>query len=592
MNRTSRKKKSRRGAVVVLAALFMVVLLGFAAYAIDTGYIVLARTQLQTAADSGALAAAATMASDPDVSTQSAVRFGQRNAVGSRNVQMATSDVVYGTWDANTRVFAPVQSGLGNAVKVTARADATHGGSVPLFFAKVFGRSSIDLQASAVAVANPRDICFVVDLSGSMNDDTDPNKTSSIDAAYPGVGTQMIQDVFTDFGWGAYPGASEQIGKPLGVTTLSGLTSTTTSPLLNTKQPLTLTVGGHDYSYTVPAQYQFTSTESSSSRTKKAYSWVMDVQLCGVAGFPPLPGIMPAAKPTPNSADSNNYNYWQSYLSANSSSIGYLSYLKAFEHYGCDVKPFSSSTLYSPLSTNSPDCPYHAESTDGGVFSFPPREMPTHCARRSIISALKVIKDRNQTVAETDHRDWVSIVTFELTSHVVVAQSLSGDYDAAMQACTTFQACSDNSSCTATETGLMTAISHLNEYGRATATKVIVLMTDGKPNLKSSTNTTISTYRSAHPNSNFYGGTSDYPQDAAMMQASIIRASDWMFFPIEIGLQGDADFMNRIYSVGQGKNSQTLTSPYSATGDPTHYEGELRTIFEDIISKAKVKLVR
>ena len=29
-------------------------------------------------------------------------------------------------------------------------------------------------KASAVAMANPRDICFVLELSGSMNDDTEP----------------------------------------------------------------------------------------------------------------------------------------------------------------------------------------------------------------------------------------------------------------------------------------------------------------------------------------------------------------------------------------------------------------------------------
>jgi hypothetical protein len=76
------------------------------------------------------------------------------------------------------------------------------------------------------------------------------------------------------------------------------------------------------------------------------------------------------------------------------------------------------------------------------------------------------------------------------------------------------------------------------------------------------------------------------------MQASIMRGTNWMFFPIEIGLQGDAGFMDRIYSVGNGKTTQTLTSPYAATGDPTTYENELRTIFEDIIASCKFKLVQ
>ena len=111
--------------------------------------------------------------------------------------------------------------------------------------------------------------------------------------------------------------------------------------------------------------------------------------------------------------------------------------MTAFEPSGRDVKPFSNSTLYSPLSVNSPDCPYHTESTDGGTFSFPPREMPTHSTRRSIISALQVVKDRNQAITDTNQQDWVSIVTFELKTNVVVAHNLDDNYDAAMQACTT-----------------------------------------------------------------------------------------------------------------------------------------------------------
>jgi hypothetical protein len=50
--------------------------------------------------------------------------------------------------------------------------------------------------------------------------------------------------------------------------------------------------------------------------------------------------------------------------------------------------------------------------------------------------------------------------------------------------------------------------------------------------------------------------------------------------------------MNRMYSVGQGKKSQTLTSPYAATGDPSTYETELKTIFQQIIAAAKVRLVQ
>ena len=101
---------------------------------------------------------------------------------------------------------------------MTVYADTAHGGNASLFFGNVLGAHSYSGQASAVAIANPRDIVFVVDFSGSMNDDTDPKNTASINGSYPGVGTSMMQNFFNDFGFGTYPGTSQAIGAPLGGT--------------------------------------------------------------------------------------------------------------------------------------------------------------------------------------------------------------------------------------------------------------------------------------------------------------------------------------------------------------------------------------
>jgi Flp pilus assembly protein TadG len=581
---------------LLLAVFLVVVLLGMIAFAVDLGYLMMAKTQLQNAADSAALAAAGSMGQSQAISTQTAQTFASQNLIGQQPVQLASSDITYGTWDKNTQIFTPSSTGLSNAVKVKTRADSTSTGAIPLFFGRILNIYSVNLSATSMATCNPRDICFVVDLSGSMNDDTDPNNTSSINSSYPGVATTMMQNIYNDFGFGTYPGSSQAIGAPLGVSSISSLTNTSSSPLLNTKQPLKLKVGSTNYNYTVPTQYQIKSTDSSSTRTTKAYSWVMDVQLPGVAGFAPLPGIMPAAKPTPNSTVTNNYNYWYAYLSANSSSIGYQSYMHYMMYYGRTqpaINASPSSTLYSPLSVSSPDCPYHPDTpVEGGSFNFPPREMPTHASRLAIIDALQIIKQRNQNITDPNQCDWVSIVTFDLTSDVVVLHTLDNNYDTAMQNCTTMQACSDSASCTSTETGFITAINLLNSNGRQGANKVVVLLTDGKPNLYSSSGSTISSYEKSNPNSNYYGSSSDYAQDAAMMQTATMQGKNWSVFPVELGLQGDADFMNRIYSVAMGKTTQTLTSPYTtATGDPTYYETELINIFNKIISNPKLRLV-
>jgi len=456
-----------------------------------------------------------------------------------------------------------------------------------------------------MATCNPRDICFVVDLSGSMNNDTDPYNTGGIDSSYPGVGTQMMQDIYSDFGYGTYPGSSQYIGQPLGLSSssgINGLTSTTSSPLLYSKKSSTKT----KYNYTVPSQYLIyvsgdgsgKTADSSTNRTTKAYSWVIDEQIHGMSGSSAMPGIMPAAKPTTyalpstGTLNTNYYNYWQYYLSSYSTSIGYSSYTHMMMYYGWALKPASNSTLYTPLSIKSPDCPYHADTTQkGDTFNFPPREMPTHASRLAIIDALRVINDRNLNISDPSQCDWVSIVTFDLTSDVVVLHDLDTNYQAAMQACTTMQASGDDVSCTATETGFITAINLLNTKGRQGANKVVVLMTDGIPNLYSSSGNTISNYINAHANTNYYNSSSNYSEDAAMMQAATMQGNNWSVFPVELGLQGHADFMNRIYSVSQGKTTTTLTNPYNATGDPSNYETLLINIFNKIISNPKLRLV-
>ncbi len=296
-----RCKQRRRGAILLLTVFLLIFLLGIIAFSVDLGYVLLAKTQLQTAADSAALAAAGTMGNSQADSIATGIHFAGLNKVGEHNVMLKNSDIVYGTWDPENRVFTPTQNGISNAVKVTARADNTTSGAVPLFFGAVFDKHSVNAQASAVATANPRDICFVVDLSSSMNDDTDPVNVSSIDAQFPGAGTRMMQDLYDDLGYGTYPGTSQRVGAPLGATSMSTLYSTSSSPLLYKKRATILST----YGYTVPDQYLIyvsgdgsgqPATTSTACKTK-AYSWVIDEQLAGKSGQAAAPGIMKNATP-------------------------------------------------------------------------------------------------------------------------------------------------------------------------------------------------------------------------------------------------------------------------------------------------------
>ena len=62
-------QRRQRGAVAVIVALSALVLLGFAGMAIDVGRLYINRTELQSAADACALAAAGELTCDPGAGT-------------------------------------------------------------------------------------------------------------------------------------------------------------------------------------------------------------------------------------------------------------------------------------------------------------------------------------------------------------------------------------------------------------------------------------------------------------------------------------------------------------------------------------------
>ena len=173
-------------------------------------------------------------------------------------------------------------------------------------------------------------------------------------------------------------------------------------------------------------------------------------------------------------------------------------------------------------------------------------------------------------------------------------QPLTADYDAAMQACTLFQAVSDEGASTATETGMSTARQHIRPtgeggQGRYSANKIVVLLTDGMPNLYSSSRSQVDQFISDNPSGDFYGG-GNYPQNASLMQSMQMKLGGWNAFPVGIGLGTDYAFMDRMARLG-GTQNQDGQSP-RGSGNPAEYEQRLTDIFENIITNPKVRLVQ
>jgi hypothetical protein len=201
---------------------------------------------------------------------------------------------------------------------------------------------------------------------------------------------------------------------------------------------------------TIPSTYKILSSDSSSVRQSKAYKWIIDKQIAT---------ILANAKLVANSGNSVSYSYWQSYISSinsNNGVIGYRSYISWLQDAGGRDQLVDGSQ-YGQLSTLSPNCPYHNESTAGGNFSFPPSEQPTHAERRSVIAGLQEVKTKNSTISDANQKDWVSIVTFDKVAGTAVRLGLTSNYDTAMQSATTMQAVGNNGNSTATETGLIAA---------------------------------------------------------------------------------------------------------------------------------------
>jgi hypothetical protein len=585
--------KSRRGAIAVLAALLCVILLGMVAFAVDIGYLALGRTQLQAAADSAALAAAATASQPKATMVAVAQQFASANVAAGRGVQLNANDIQYGTWDSNARTFTPTST-ASNAVKVTVRNDANNGGETALFFGRILGKASQQQSASAIATMNPRDIAFVVDLSGSMNNDTDPNSDSADDGA--------IQNVYTDFGFGTYsnPGNYQYAGQSLGISNTSSWVSTLTQS------------GGKLWGSTIPSKYRCDYNDTSSEKTWKAYAYVMEVQIRSAA-------VMPAAKPTPNAGTDYQhigatYNFWKDYIDDNRSSLGYVSYMSYLMYNGRDNQPDGTDYMPLSLSSNLCACPMHNESVNGTSFSFPPREMPTHAMRRALIRAIQVVQTNNASISDPNQRDWVSIITFDKASSgsttPKIEQPLTSDYNSVMAACTRLQAVGEGVLSTNTESGLSLAASHIKPQsqsgqGRENTNKIVILMTDGQPNLKQSSSSTISSYISANPNKwtnpntgqvlNNWTVTGSYQteQQGALMQTAMMQSNNWYVYAAGVGgASTDTDatnFLNDLARTGETADSSGHAS--SGGSNPTTYEDNMANIFKNIITNPKLRLV-
>ena len=141
--------ETRRGVVLMVVVVSIVVLLGFAALVIDVGIMYNARADLQHAADATALAAAVQLP-DEGAAIATALQYAERNG-GAYGDVLRSADIRIGHWDVDLEQF--IWGGEPrDSLRVTFRRAHENGNEVGLTFAHLFGKSHVNVSASATAL--------------------------------------------------------------------------------------------------------------------------------------------------------------------------------------------------------------------------------------------------------------------------------------------------------------------------------------------------------------------------------------------------------------------------------------------------------
>ncbi|MDW8244878.1 MAG: Tad domain-containing protein, partial [Thermogemmata sp.] len=176
---------TRRGIAIPLIAVCIIGLFAFIALAIDLGMLAVSRTHAQNAADIAALIGTRTLSNRPGMvnnNLANAVAAARTAATSNlhlnsqfTNAQVQRIDVGQYLYDANGQQFRvstwydvtgnsniSPPSGSWTAMRVRINAAQT------TYFMRLLGVNTMSTYAVATAVYRPRDIAFVLDMTGSM----------------------------------------------------------------------------------------------------------------------------------------------------------------------------------------------------------------------------------------------------------------------------------------------------------------------------------------------------------------------------------------------------------------------------------------
>jgi Flp pilus assembly protein TadG len=148
----------RCGFAAIYTVIALVGLCGLVSLGVDIGRVQLAKSELQTAADAAARAAASELASGVGEARSRAIAIAGGNTCDGNPVELdPVEDISFGAWDPATRTFtafAGADVASASAIRVTAGRLAARNNAIPLTFARLVGQNTCDVRASSIVTVS------------------------------------------------------------------------------------------------------------------------------------------------------------------------------------------------------------------------------------------------------------------------------------------------------------------------------------------------------------------------------------------------------------------------------------------------------
>ena len=158
---------------MILVTILLVAFFATAAFSVDVSRMHLTNAELRAATDAAAKAAVTKLALTRDIAAArlAAIQVAAANSVAGKPLILESQDIVFGRVQLQANgplLFVPGSMPYGAAQVRGRKLSSSPSGNVALVFGGLLGKSAYDTEITATAARLDRDVCLVLDRSGSM----------------------------------------------------------------------------------------------------------------------------------------------------------------------------------------------------------------------------------------------------------------------------------------------------------------------------------------------------------------------------------------------------------------------------------------